>query len=172
MPFDENINTPAISSKHSRAVVRHIESIRKKFAEKGLDTKTIRNGEVLVVTIQADQLFSPNETELTTGGRAKLNYFRQAINYPESYRIVVAVYADDTADSQYSENLTRERANAVKAEFQKIAEGILVPNIDYYWFKNTRFLFPNNSIANRAKNRRVEFYIVPEAHIIEASQPK
>lgn len=172
MPFDENLKTPAISSKHSHGVVRHMESIRKKFVEKGLETKTMRNGEVLVVTISADQLFPPNETKLTPEGAVKLSYFRQAVIHPESYRLVVAVYADDTADTQYSENLTHQRANAVKAEFEKVAEGSMVLNMNFYWFGNSKYLLPNNSIANRAKNRRVEVYIVPEAHIIEASQAK
>ena len=173
LAFDDNIATPAISNKQSPAVRRHIETIRKKFAEKGLDTRTVRNDEVMVVTIPTDRLFQAGgSSELRPEAVTILNYFKQAVNHPESYRLVIAVYADDTGDSQYSRALTRRRAMALKPAMDHIAETIPTPNIDYYWMGNTNFLYPNNSIANRSKNRRVDIYIVPEAHIISLSQPK
>lgn len=170
MTFEENIATPAVSSKHSAGVKRHIESIKKRFADKGLDAKATRSGEVLLVTLQSDSLFSPNSASLLPSSYVTLNYFKQAINHPESYRLIVAVHTDDSGDEIYSDQITHDRALAIRSIFRQIAdEDIVTPNIDYYWMGRNDFKSPNNSVKNRSRNRRVEIYIVPEAHIIKAS---
>lgn len=167
----QSIGTSNLSQSASRSVSRHMESIRKKFEEKGLVTQAVRNNEVIKITIPASDLFGPNETMLKTGADKILGYFRQAVNHPESYRILVAVYADDTGDAQYSTALTKERAMNVAASLRRLATSQNTkPNIDYYWFGNTEFAVPNTTMTNRAKNRRVEIYLVPEKHIIEASR--
>ena len=131
----------------------------------------VRNNEVIKATIPAEKLFAPNETKLHAGAEELLNDFRAFIDHPEMYRLIVAVYADDSGDEQYSFQLTEERAMAVKKAFTRMASAEVVsPNIDYYWFGNTKFAYPNNSLANRAKNRRIEIYIVPEAKFIDASK--
>ena len=170
MTLDENLATPAISSKHSAAIKRHIETIRKKYTEKGLNTEVKRGGEVLLVTLPTDSLFVPNGEELLPQAYSLLNYFKQAINHPESYRIVVAVHTDDTGDKQYSYAITQRRAEVILNFFNRIVdEDIVTPNIDYYWLGRDDFKVPNNTMKNRSANRRVEIYIVPEAHIIKAT---
>lgn len=171
MTLEQNIATPAVSVKAGKSVARHMESIIKKFEEKGIEATGVRSGEVVRVTIPVSDLFDPNESRLKAGADAVLGYFRQAVSHPESYRLIVAVYADDTGDADYSEELTKERATSVlKGLSRTVDPEVKKLNIDTYWFGNTRFLVPNNTITNRAKNRRVEFYIVPEERLVTASR--
>ena len=171
VPIEKNIATPAVSAKAARSLSRHIDNISKKFKEKGLDVKAVRDGQVVLVTIPASDLFAPNETRLKAGAETILAYFKQAVEHPQSYRLVVAVYADDTGDEDYSTELTMERAESVTKGLQRTANVKNDDmNIDSYWFGNSRFVVPNNSVINRAKNRRVEIYIVPEQYIIDASR--
>lgn len=169
--WDTKLATPAVPAKASAAVARHIDNISKWFKGKGLTTKTVRNGEVLVVTLPASELFTPNSTELVDGATTHLNVFERAIEHPESYRILIAAHTDDTGDDTYSDRLTKERAEVVMATFESIArhKGVK-PNIYYYWFGSKRPAVENNSIANRAQNRRVEIYIVPEARTIDGAR--
>lgn len=169
LKLEENIKTPSVPSKNSAAVGRHIQTIKKKFDDKGFHTKTVRNGEVLLLTIPVDKLFGANRTELLSQASQTLGYLRQAIVHPESYRIIVAVYADDTGDDEYTLELTKKRADAIRDALIEISDGTVATNIDYYWFGAEEFAVPNNSIQNRAKNRRVEVYIVPEKQIISRS---
>lgn len=171
LTLEENIAKPAVSPKAASAVSRYMKSTGNKFAEKELDVSMKRNDQVVMVTLPADRLFAPNSMTLTPKGEALLNYFRQAVEHPELYRVVVAVYADDTGDEEYTTMLTSIRADAIRRVLNAMApKGKSSPNIDYYWFGPERYIVPNNTIANRAKNRRVEFYIIPENQLIESSR--
>lgn len=168
MSFEDNIASPPVLARRNGEVSRHIRTILKKFEEKGFATKAVRNNEVGLITIPASDLFLPNETSLKENAEQILSYFKQAINHPDSYRILVAVYADDSGDEPYSLKLTKDRAESIRKTFARIASSdIASPNIDYYWFGNSRFIAPNNNMTNRAKNRRVEIYIIPERRIVE-----
>lgn len=169
MTFEDNLATPKVSQRYSKAVGRHISMIGGKFEEKGFGVRTVRNGEVLLISLPAEKLFMPNETELMDEASATLGYFKQAVTHPESYRLVIGVYADDTGDDEYSLQLTKERALSIRDFFKTLSDNIQ-QNIDYYWFGNNRYVVPNTSVSNRAANRRVEIYIIPEMHIIEASK--
>lgn len=169
--WDTNLTTPEVPAKASAAVARHMDNISKWFKSKGLSTKTVRNNEVLVVTIPASELFTPNSTDLIDGATTHLNAFEPAIEHPESYRILIAVHTDDTGDNTYSNKFTKERAEVIMETFESIARHKSVkPNIYYYWFGSKRPTVENNSIKNRAQNRRIEFYIVPESRTIEGAR--
>lgn len=171
LSLEDNLATPAVPHKSSAAVGRHMESISRKFAEKGITAAPRRNNEVLMFTLATDDLFVPNSDEMLSASVPTLNYFKQALVHPESYRVIVAVYGDDTGDNEYTLGLNSRRATAIRNAFGRImADSGVKPNIDYYWFGNERFTVANNSIVNRSRNRRVEIYIVPEEHIIEASR--
>lgn len=172
-PFDYEINTPVVPTKAARAVERHIAALSKHFEGEDFDIGFTRNNEVLVVTIPAAKLFRPNETSLIPAAKKILSHFSRAIDHPDSYRLVVAVYADDTGDGEYSRRLTSDRADAIMKVFNDMArKAHISPNITYHYFgsKKDKFLVPNNSIANRAKNRRVEIYIVPLQKTIDAAR--
>lgn len=168
MDWETNLKTPHVSTKASAAVGRHIQTIEKWFKNNNLSTRTVRNGEVLVVTIPAADLFEANSSELRPEALAKLALFERAIIHPEAYRILVAAHTDDTGDEKYSETLAEQRAENVQDAFEEIAaKANTQSNIYYYSFGFEKPLVANNSIANRNKNRRIEVYIIPEQRTID-----
>ena len=70
-------------------------------------------------------------------------------------RIEVRGHSDNIGEASYNQKLSERRADAV-AEFM-IKQGISPERIKSRGFGMTKPLVPNNSEANRAKNRRTEF---------------
>lgn len=121
----------------------------------------LRGGEVLVVTIPASLLFLPNDTTLRETAWRALAPFKRYLNDPDMYWMILDMHSDNTGNSQYTDNLTLARVTSV-----------------FDWFADqdcdTRYLFPTASGAydplpgvdylsmkNRARNRRLEIYLVP-----------
>jgi len=121
--------------------------------------ETMRHKEIVVLTIPTDLLFLPNETSLMRNANHYLNPLKRYLKIPDMYRVLIVVHTDNTGSESYTDKLSIDRADAL-----------------YDWFANegcdTSFLFPSGSGAieplmpnisgeNRAKNRRVEIYLVP-----------
>lgn len=134
----------------------------------GCTVETFRNKEVLLVTIPASKLFMPNEVELRKDASALLNPIKRYLKDPDMYRVLMVMHTDNTGSESYRDNLTEERATAVFDWFQH-------QNID------TRYLFPyaygdemplveNNTMSNRDKNRRLEFYLMPGKKMVEQAK--
>lgn len=134
----------------------------------GCTVETFRNKEVLLITIPADKLFSPNSTELRPTADALLNPLRRYLKEPDMYRVLMVMHTDNTGSDAYRDMLTEKRSQAVAD-----------------WFENhgsdTEFLFPfaygddsplvkNNSMTNRAKNRRLEVYLVPGKKMLDQAK--
>ena len=164
----ELLNTPAVPSRASAAVGRHIQTIENWFKKNNFTTRTERQGEVLVVVIPASDLFEANEDELRPESLKRLSLFERAINNPESYRILVWAHTDDAGDEVYSDSLSSRRAENVQSAFEQIAsKNGVKSNIYYTGFGSERPLKPNDSLANRNTNRRIEIYIVPQQRTID-----
>lgn len=132
----------------------------REFNEKsGCTVETCRNKEVLLITIPADKLFAPNSKELRPGAETLLNPFRRYLKDPDMYRVLMVMHTDNTGSEVYRDMITEKRSQAVA---------------DWYETRgsDTEYLFPfalsddsplvrNNSMTNRAKNRRLEVYLVP-----------
>lgn len=169
--WEENLQNPPVPAKANAPLARHMETLAKWFSTHNLDTKTVRKNEVVVLTVPCSQLFNPNETTLLPQADALLGNLKKAVDNPESYRILVAAYADDSGDDKYSEQLTENRAQAVAEKLEAISS---LPhsrlNIYYYAFGNEKNIVPNNTIENRARNRRIEIYLVPETKTVDAAR--
>lgn len=141
----------------------------REFNEKnGCTVETFRNKEVLLITIPADKLFSPNSVDLRPSADALLNPLRRYLKDPDMYRVLMVMHTDNTGSEVYRDMITEKRSQAV-------AE----------WFENhgadTEYLFPfaygdeaplvkNNSMTNRAKNRRLEVYLMPGKKMLEQAK--
>ncbi len=136
----------------------------------GVLVERTRHGEVLVITIPASHLFMPNKTELRAdAGRLLIPFLRYLTN-PDMYWVILDMHADNTGSEAYTDRLTLDRVNSV-----------------FNWFMeqgaDTRFLFPtasgasdplpghdNESMADRAANRRLEIYLVPGRKMLEQAK--
>lgn len=137
-------------------------------SKNGCTVETFRNKEVLLVTIPASRLFMPNETTLRPGAQQLLAPLKRYLKEPDMYRVLMVMHTDNTGSETYRDKLTEERSEAV-----------------FEWFENqhanTRYLFPysygdemplvqNNTMNNRAKNRRLEVYLVPGKKMLEQAK--
>lgn len=147
-----------------------IKKLNERYRGQQITVETLRNGEVLVVTIPASLLFMPNDTILRPTASRVLASFRRYLKNPDMYWMILDMHSDNTGNTAYTDNLTLQRVMSV-----------------FDWFEDqgcdTKFLFPtasgawdplpgvdNLSMINRAKNRRLEIYLVPGRKMLEAAK--
>lgn len=127
-----------------------------------------RNKEVLLITIPASLLFGPNERELKHGAGDYLSPIRRYLKEPDMYRVMLVMHTDNTGSATYRDELTEERVNAVFDWFER--SGIDTRYLFSYALGDDMPLKPNDSMANREKNRRLEIYLVPGARMLEQAK--
>ena len=160
LEFEQNINTPEVPRKKLTAVKNNIESLHTQLKRDGFQVKKQRQGEVLVVTIPCERLFRANSTTLTDKGKTLLGRLRLNDDTRGKYKVIIAVHTDNTGEDAYADNITATRANAIDDYISAQMAAADIPTIPYGLGRDEQ-LTGNDSVKNRAKNRRAEFYIVP-----------
>ena len=169
--IEENIKTPEVPEKQRNAVVAHMDNLRDELKEAGYEASLVRSGEVVMVTIPCSTLFSPNETSLSSKASAKLSGLRHFVSRREDFKVVIAVHSDNTGDAVYADRLTADRANAIDEYFYK-EDSHRETGIIPYGIGSDEPLADNHGRANRAKNRRVEFYFIPTQEFIKNARKR
>lgn len=167
--LDENLLVPSVPQKLHDAVTRHMNSTAKKLAQRKLEKiETLRNGEVIVATIGTDGLFAPNDTIPRKEADELLRPYYNLLNLPGYYKIVMALHTDNTGSEQYTDYLSEARINEIYNLMASHTdnEGQLIP----YALGASDPLLPNDSQNNRATNRRLEIFIVPDKLLIEMAR--
>ena len=129
-----------------------------------------RNKEVLLITIPAHLLFSPNSTELIRGSEEYLIPIKRYLKDPDMFRVMLVMHTDNTGSEEYRDRLTVERVNSVFDWFEDSAV-----NTNYlfsYALGDEMPLKPNDSMENRRTNRRLEIYLVPGTKMVEQAKNK
>lgn len=80
------------------------------------------------------------------------------MQHPELKRVEVAGHTDDKGDDAYNLELSQKRVDAVVAFL--VRQGVDASRLTAKGYGETKPRVPNNSEANRAENRRVEFLIL------------
>lgn len=165
----ENIATPIVPKKASLQIKQHMVQIKDKLATHYKDVEMMRNDDVIMVTIPCSDLFAPNGTELKESGKKYLRPFISMVKLPTMYKLLVAVYSDDTGEPEYRDMLTEHRADAID-EFFIAESGTDADGVIPYGMGSDDPLFLNDSMSHRSANRRVEIIIVPEAQMIDTAR--
>lgn len=140
-----------------------------KYGPKGeCAVEAYRNKEVLLITIPAHLLFSPNETELKQGAAEYLSPIRRYLREPDMYRVMIVMHTDNTGSESYRENITSERVNAVFDWFEH--SGSDTTYLFSYALGDDMPLRKNDSMENRDKNRRLEIFLVPGEKMLEQAK--
>ena len=130
----------------------------------------MRSGEVIIITIPTDLLFLPNERNLINDCDYLLSPIQRYLKTSDFYRVLLVMHTDDTGSETYTDELSLDRVDAV-----------------FDWFEthntNTTYLFPtasgaseplfgtkNNTVKNRAKNRRLEIYLIPGEEMLRQAK--
>jgi outer membrane protein OmpA-like peptidoglycan-associated protein len=113
-----------------------------------------RVGEGINLTFSSGLLFKINSAELSEAAKTDLVKVVGVFNkYPET-KILLEGHTDDTGSDDFNMKLSEKRAGSV-ADFL-VSKGVNNSRLTRKWYGETQPKFPNDSEANREKNRRVE----------------
>lgn len=130
--------------------------------------EAFRKKEVILLTIPASLLFAPNSVELSPKASTYLNPVRRYMKEPDMFRVLLVMHTDNTGSPAYRDDLTADRVDAVTAWFED--QGADTSYTFSYAFGDESPLVPNTSIENRAKNRRLEVYLMPGEKMLEEAK--
>ena len=168
LSIDDNIAMPELD-KQAEEIAKFQYSQAIALQKNKQHVEMTRNGEVIIITIPASQLFSPNDTILSDIGSKTLKPFLKYLETPGMYKMLLVMHHDNTGSDRYTLNLTRARVNAV---YDWIDANASTEYVVPYALGATEPLVENNSVANRKFNRRLEIYLVPEQAMIQAAKKK
>ncbi|CAE6832865.1 Outer membrane protein A [Paraburkholderia domus] len=115
-----------------------------------------------VVTLDSMSLFDSGRAQLKPGSnRAVIGALEMIKAHPDK-RILVAGYTDNVGNADGNLRLSMARAGAVR-DWLVEASGIPVTQFAIQGYGDTRPIAGNDTDAGRAKNRRVEITLVPDA---------
>lgn len=168
--IEENIQTPAVSNKQHTAVVTAMAQLVDALKNMGYTTTTVRNDEVVLVTITCAKLFAPNSSTLKENAAKQLHPLVPYIKRSDNYKVVLAVHADNSGDASYSDQITADRAAAIDEYFSRGTGAGENSELIPYGLGSDEPVAPNEGIGNRATNRRVEIYFIPTKSYIEKAK--
>lgn len=127
----------------------------------GCNVETYRNKEVIIITIPASNLFAPNDTELLADASVWLDPLRRYLNpsKPDMYRVLMVMHTDNTGSTSYTDSLSLERVESIYEYLDDM--GVDTRYLFPTGAGSTDPLLPNNTADGRARNRRLEIYLIP-----------
>lgn len=162
--FDNELRSPMVGPKLRSFVRTYMKTIAEDLFRQKYDVETMREGEVVIAVIPTDLLFAPNDTSLMPSAPKQLEYFKQFANPDDRFKIVIAVHSDDTGSEDYLYDLTERRTVAILDYLEEI--GFNPDSIVGFPKGNSSPIAESTSRANRAKNRRLEIFIVPSEELL------
>lgn len=167
LTVDENLLIPELTEKQATQVrkLQKKEAERIEEANSLMAVELIRDKEVIKVTIPASQLFAPNDTHLIDSSDAILRTLLPCLRTPDYYHVLLVMHSDNTGNEEYNYALTTERVFAVCDWFEQ--NGGCVDYVVPYAAGAFEPVKPNNSVAGRNANRRLEVYIIPAEAMIK-----
>jgi outer membrane protein OmpA-like peptidoglycan-associated protein len=115
----------------------------------------------LVLTVPENFWSGIRVSSFAASAETKLNWLSEVIESSPNYRILVESHTDDRGDPDELQTLTNERARAVADKL--ISLGVNATRLEVRGLGGTFPVAPNNTRANRAKNRRLEIKFVLDA---------
>ena len=133
------------------------EAFRDELAGSGVEV--VREGDNLRLVMPSNITFATDQSYISTGFNDTLNAIAKVMNKYEKTYLSVEGHTDSTGQHSYNMNVSRERAQSVKAYLAN--QDIMAARISTSGFGETRPIATNDTANGRAQNRRVEIQIVP-----------
>ena len=122
-----------------------------------------RVGEGISMTFESGLLYKVNSSEISEAYMDNLNKIVEVfVKYPET-NILIEGHTDDSGSDQLNMALSEKRTKAVGAYM--VSKGVAPGRLTQKWYGESQPKYPNDSEANRQKNRRVELAITSNAEM-------
>jgi len=136
-----------------RKMDKQAEEIKKQVPNANVE----RVGEGIVVEFNSKILFGFDKSDLTNTAEGNLKDLVTILNkYPDT-DIEIQGHTDDVGTDEYNQGLSERRAASVSSYIK--SKGISGSRIGIKGYGESAPKYPNDSEANRAQNRRVDFLI-------------
>ncbi|MBS1576480.1 MAG: OmpA family protein [Bacteroidetes bacterium] len=136
-----------------RKMDKQAEEIKKQVPDASVE----RVGEGIVVEFNSKILFGFDKSDISNTAEGNLNDLVTILNkYPDT-DIEIQGHTDDVGTDEYNQGLSERRAAAVASYIK--AKGISGSRISTKGYGESAPKYPNDTDANRAQNRRVDFLI-------------
>jgi outer membrane protein OmpA-like peptidoglycan-associated protein len=130
--------------------------------------ETVKKGEALKVTFASGLLFMKNASTLSDTAKYTLRQVAASLNkYPDADLKIIG-YTDNTGKAEFNRILSERRAGSVRDYL--VAQGVEANRLTS---KGAGALEPaadNNTAEGRAKNRRVEIFLLAGDKMIQEAQ--
>jgi outer membrane protein OmpA-like peptidoglycan-associated protein len=134
-----------------------------------VENTTDNNGlQAIKVTFDSGILFATNSSTLSTEARNSLNNFAISLQNHPLTNVQIFGHTDNTGSRQVNERLSQERAQAVANNL--IGHGVNSPRLAIRGLAYDDPVADNSTADGRAKNRRVEVYIIANSEMINQAQ--
>lgn len=172
LTLDETLMIPEVPQKQKDYIKAYMKREAQALQKMGYKVETMRKGEVVIASVPAAELFAPNDTVLLPSAYDKLKPFLPYFRTHGKFKVILAMHSDDTGSDKYLYALTEKRIVALYNYFDTYASQTDMlqgyPMADSEPLPDT----PNNTMANRSKNRRLEIFIVPGPILISEAKTK
>lgn len=127
-----------------------------------------RVGEGINVTFESGVLFGFDQSNVSSEAAQKLADLAEILNkYPDTY-VLVEGHTDSKGADDYNMDLSKRRAEAVASSLRN--KNVSSSRIKTASYGKQQPKYPNDTEANMAKNRRVEFAIYANEELIRQAQ--
>ncbi|MDR2293133.1 MAG: OmpA family protein [Prevotellaceae bacterium] len=134
-----------------------------------VENTTDSNGlQAIKVTFDSGILFATNKSELNTAARNSLQNFAASLQNNPLTNVLIFGHTDNTGSRQVNEKLSLERAQAVANNL--MSHGVNGQRLAMKGLAYDDPIADNSTVEGRAKNRRVEVYIVANNEMINQAQ--
>lgn len=136
---------------------RQEEALREELADTGV--QVVREGDNLKLVMPGDITFATDSAAVNNQFNPVLKDVATVVNEYEKTVLMIQGHTDDTGSEQYNQNLSEQRANAVKNLL--ISNNVNPQRITTAGMGEYQPKVPNTTASNRQTNRRVELSIQP-----------
>ena len=132
------------------------------------DAEVKRVGEGIVIEFKEKVLFGYDQSDLSAQAKTNLTKLANVLKkYPDT-NIEVLGHTDDKGTDQYNQGLSERRANAASNYIK--SQGIASSRLSLRGLGESDPKVANDTDANRAENRRVEFVITANQKMIDEAK--
>ena len=147
----------AVGGSAGYLIGRHMDKQAQELKQAIPDATVERVGEGINLTFNSGLLFKINSSELSEDAKQELKKMSSIFAKYDDTQILLEGHTDDTGSDDFNKKLSKKRAEAVSSYLK--SQNLSSSRLKTKWYGESQPKYPNDSEANRVKNRRVELAI-------------